>query len=250
VENLYTNTKAGIISGLNAGNQTSEGFEFALNAGTSPTTALPDSSGSRTPNSYVKYSTLPNGQNVLAPINNDIQTYNAYTSDCAGHPSSDPSAACYTGIGTAAHTSNGVTSAPCYTPAGAPDTSCGAGDISKPYWNAPPQDLVDPNGKYLPYSVIPSGLGTGVNAYNYPYVATLVLNYKRDKFAVTRRSNSSPATATARDLIRRVARGDAHLDPRKPRKHVLRRPADRLHLLLALQRVQLREPGELPESGR
>src|SRR5581483_8996841 len=33
VENFYTNTKAYIVSGLNAGNQTSEGFELALNAG-------------------------------------------------------------------------------------------------------------------------------------------------------------------------------------------------------------------------
>ncbi|MBC5800707.1 MAG: TonB-dependent receptor [Candidatus Eremiobacteraeota bacterium] len=185
VENFYTNTKAGIVSGLNAGNQTSEGFEFALNGGDFGRNGLAGQLSFAYTNSYVKYSTLPNGQNVLAPINNDIQTYNAYTSYCAAHPSSSPSAPCYTGIGTAAHTSSGVASAACYTPAGAADTSCAAGDIGNPYWNAPPQGLIDPGGKYLPYSVIPGGLGSGVNAYNYPYVATLVLNYKHDRFALT-----------------------------------------------------------------
>ncbi len=38
---------------------------------------------------------------------------------------------------------------------------------------------------YLPYSTIPGGIGTGVNAYTYPYVATLILQYKHKKLAIT-----------------------------------------------------------------
>ena len=43
----------------------------------------------------------------------------------------------------------------------------------------------DPRAAYLPYSIFPGPIGSGVNAYNYPYVATLLLNYKHDKFTIT-----------------------------------------------------------------
>ncbi|MEO6836250.1 MAG: hypothetical protein ABI231_10160, partial [Candidatus Tumulicola sp.] len=45
--------------------------------------------------------------------------------------------------------------------------------------------LYDPNAAYLPYSTFPGPIGSGVNAYNYPYVATLVLNYKHDRLSIT-----------------------------------------------------------------
>ena len=43
----------------------------------------------------------------------------------------------------------------------------------------------DPSAAYLPYSIFPGPVGSGVNAFNYPYVATLLLNYKHDKFTIT-----------------------------------------------------------------
>ena len=58
-------------------------------------------------------------------------------------------------------TSNGRAGAAFYTQGGVPDPACAAGDVANPYWNAPPQSLLDPNGKYLPYSIIPGGIGTG-----------------------------------------------------------------------------------------
>jgi hypothetical protein len=69
--------------------------------------------------------------------------------------------------------------------AGTPAPCGSKGAYANPYWNAPVQSLLDPNGAYLPYSVIPGAIGTGVNAYNYPYVATAVLNFKHHKFAAT-----------------------------------------------------------------
>jgi hypothetical protein len=57
--------------------------------------------------------------------------------------------------------------------------------VANPYWNAPPQPLLDPNGKYLPYSTFPAGIGSGANSFEFPYVATLILNYKRDRFTIT-----------------------------------------------------------------
>lgn len=185
VENFYTNTKAYIVSGLNAGNQTSEGFELALNAGDFDRNGFAGQLSFAYTNAYVQYKPLPNGQSILSPINNDIQQYNAYTSFCAAHPSKSPNAQCYVGLGGTANTTNGVTAARCYTPAGTPDPTCAKGDIGNPYWNAPPQPLLDLNGSYLPFSTNPGGIGTGVNAYNFPYVSTLILNYKHNRFTIT-----------------------------------------------------------------
>ncbi|HEV3154908.1 MAG TPA: TonB-dependent receptor [Candidatus Baltobacteraceae bacterium] len=185
VENFYTSTKAGITSGLNAGSQTSEGFELALTDGNFDRNGFAGQFSFAYTNSYVKYSTLPNGQSVLTPINNDIAVYNAYTSACAGKTGKGICGLTnYINPGNAALPATG-TSAACFTPSGVPDPSCATGDIGNPYWNAPAQPLLDVNGAYLPYSIIPGGLGTGVNAYNYPYVASLVLNYKHDKLSIS-----------------------------------------------------------------
>jgi hypothetical protein len=185
IENFYTNIKAGFISGLNAGNQTSEGFEFALQKGDYNRNGFAGQLSFAYTYAYVKYNALPNGTTILSPINADIQHYNAYTSYCASHPSNNPSDMCYTGVGGTSNLPNGAAAAPCYSGT-TPDPGCTiAGSIANPYWNAPPQPILDPNGKYLPYSIIPGGVGTGVNAYTYPYVTTLILNYKHDKLAIT-----------------------------------------------------------------
>ena len=145
----------------------------------------------------MKYGTLPNGTTMLSPINSDISQYNAYTNSCApggralrkaqfGTPMCGP------------HHQLASAAAPCYRPGGRPIATCRAGDVANPYWHSPAFGLLDPTAPYLPYSVFPGRIGSGVNAFNYPYVATLILNYKHDKFRSRRRSNSSRATATAR----------------------------------------------------
>ncbi|HTX60151.1 MAG TPA: TonB-dependent receptor [Verrucomicrobiae bacterium] len=185
VESFYVSVKADITSGINAGSQTSRGFELALDDGDFSQNGFAGSLAFAYTNSYVRYSTLPNGSTVIAPVNAAIQQYNAYTSACALHPSKNPSSPCYTGIGQTADTSNHLTAGPCYTPAGVPQATCAGNDIANPYWNAPPQGLFDPNGEYLPYSNFPAGIGTSANSFIYPYVATLMLNYKHNRFAAT-----------------------------------------------------------------
>jgi hypothetical protein len=75
--------------------------------------------------------------------------------------------------------------APCYTTSGAPDPTCKPKDIANPYWDSPAYSLYDPGAAYLPYSTFPGPVGSGVNAYNYPYVGTLLLNYKHNKLSIT-----------------------------------------------------------------
>ena len=63
-------------------------------------------------------------------------------------------------------------------------TGCTAADIGNPYWNSP-QSQIDPNSQFPTYDIFPGGIGSSADAFGAPYVATLLLNYKHDKFAVT-----------------------------------------------------------------
>jgi hypothetical protein len=183
IENFYINYTTGLVSGLNAGYQTSRGFEFQFDKGDFSRNGFAAQLSFAYTYVTVKYSTLPNGTTVLSPINSGISQYNAYTSSCA------PGGAAYGksqfGTPMCGSTTNGLAAAPCYRPGGKPDPTCRAGDIANPYWRSPAFGLFDPTAPYLPYSVFPGPIGSGVNAFNYPYVATLILNYKHDKFAVT-----------------------------------------------------------------
>jgi hypothetical protein len=136
-------------------------------------------------NSYINYTKAPNGASVVDGINQIIQGYNAYTSYCASNPTN---AKCGT-------TATKVAAAPCYSPqvtdsngnvltpsAPAP---CGAGMIANPYWNAPVQGLLDPNGSYPTFDTFPAGVGSSYATYGAPYIATAIVQYKHDKLAVT-----------------------------------------------------------------
>jgi len=182
IENFYLNIKQGFISGLNAGNQTSDGFEFALTKGDFDRDGFAAQVGFTYTYASLKFSTLPNGSTILTPINDDISNYNAYTSACAAGGSAAGKS--QYGQSLCGATTTGVAAEACYL-AGTPSACNVAGAVANPYWNAPAQPLLDPNASYLPYSTIPGGIGTGVNAYNYPYVATLILQWKHRKLAVT-----------------------------------------------------------------
>jgi hypothetical protein len=191
IENFYISLKQGIIAGLNAGNETSDGFEFELNKGDFDKNGFAGQLSFAYTNVYVKYSSLPNGTTVLTPINADIANYNAYTKACA--PGGSAVGKREFGTPICGSTTGGAPSSACYVPlyngsslvGGSPSPCSARAAYANPYWDATPQSLLDPNGEYLPFSVIPGGIGTGVNAYNYPYVATLLLNYKLDKLAIT-----------------------------------------------------------------
>ncbi len=212
IENFYLSIKQGFISGLNAGNQTSQGFELAFTKGDFNRDGLAAQLGFAYTYAYLKFSPLDNGTTVLSPINADIQTYNGFTSYCFGHRSD---ARC--GV-------NSANAAPCYADGVADPACAAAGTIANPYWNASPQALLDPNGKYLPYSTIPGGIGTGVNAYTYPYVATLILQWKHKKFSISpsfqyvagNRYGAPETTPGVDPTTCAAALGSAAGDPRYP----------------------------------
>ncbi|HZY97380.1 MAG TPA: TonB-dependent receptor [Candidatus Cybelea sp.] len=183
VENFYINYVTGLTSGLNAGNQTSSGFEFQFDKGDFSRNGFAGQLSFAYTYATVKYSTLPNGTTVLSPINAGISGYNAYTAACA--PGGNAYGKRQFGQLMCGITSNGKPPAPCYTPGGAADPSCKTGDIANPYWRSPAFSLFDPTASYLPFSIFPGPIGSGVNAYNYPYVATLLLNYKHDRLTIT-----------------------------------------------------------------
>jgi hypothetical protein len=56
--------------------------------------------------------------------------------------------------------------------------------VPNPYYHGTLQALLDPNGWYQPYDVIPTPFN-GANGYAVPNVASLILNYRHGKFAAT-----------------------------------------------------------------
>ncbi|HTU82257.1 MAG TPA: TonB-dependent receptor [Candidatus Acidoferrales bacterium] len=183
VENFYINYTSGITSGLNAGNQTSRGFEFQFDKGDFNRNGFAGQLAFAYTYATVDYHLLPNGTTIISPINSGISQYNAYTKGCA--PGGAYAGKTQFGTSVCGSTTTDVAAAPCYTTKGAPVTSCTPADVANPYWNSPTFGLFDPNASYLPYSTFPGPIGSGVNAYNYPYVATLILNYKHDRLAIT-----------------------------------------------------------------
>ena len=163
IAQFYLNQATNFVSGLNVGNQTSEGVELEVDKGDFAQQGISGKLSFTYTNSYIRYNTLSNGSTVLDPINNAISAYNAYTKAGGG--------------------------APCYTPAtssgnGTPDPTCAAGDVANPYYNARPQATLATNGNYIPYDTLPVGLGVAANAYGYPYVASLILNDRIKNFSI------------------------------------------------------------------
>jgi hypothetical protein len=64
--------------------------------------------------------------------------------------------------------------------------SCTGTSIANPYFSAPTQGLMDPNGWYDPASdIVLPGVNTTPNIFNTPWVNALLVNYRHGKWAVT-----------------------------------------------------------------
>ena len=164
------------VSAVNVGEKKVTGVELLLRKGDFSRDGLSGQISYTYTHGQIKFQPLPSGASAIDGINSSIKTYNAYTSFCASNPTDSR-------CGTA---TNGATAAPCYANDGSPDAACGAGSIANPYWNAPVQALFDTNGWYTPYNQLPgTGLGAVSSSYIIPHVATLVLNYKHKRFAIT-----------------------------------------------------------------
>jgi len=177
IQNFYLNQQTNFVSGLNVGRQTSRGVEFELDKGNFARDGVAAKLALAYTNSYIRYTALANGSSIIDPLNNQIKNYNAYTSYCAANPSA---ANCAGGS-----TVTGVAAAPCYTTAGLPVAHCTAADVANPYWDAPVQALLDPNGNYPTFDVFPAGVGSEIAGYGAPYTATLLVQYKHQRLAVT-----------------------------------------------------------------
>jgi hypothetical protein len=176
IQQFFLDQQTGFVSGLNVGKQTSQGFELEVDRGDFSRNGIAAKFSFAYTNSYINYTRLSNGSSIIDPINAAIRDYNAYTSFCATHASDTR---CAGGA-----TASGGT-APCYTAAGAPDAACAVGSIANPYWNAPVQGLLDPNGNYPTYDIFPGGIGSSYQSYGAPYVSTLIVQYKRGPLAIT-----------------------------------------------------------------
>jgi hypothetical protein len=177
IQNFFLNQQTGFVSGLNVGHQTSQGVEFELDKGNFSRNGFAGKLALAYTNSYIRYTPLSNGTTIIDPLNAQIKNYNAYTSFCARNPTATP---CVGGT-----TVSGAAAAPCYTVTGAAAPACGAGTLANPYWNAPVQGLLDPNGNYPTFDIFPGGIGSYYQGYGQPYTATAILQYKHDKLALT-----------------------------------------------------------------
>jgi hypothetical protein len=186
IQNFFLDQKTGFVSGLNVGDQRSQGIEFQFQKGDFSRNGFAGQLSFAYTNSYIHYGSLPSGlygTSVIAGTNQAISAYNAYTSACA------PGGAYVGKVGPnhvplCGATSTGVAAAPCYSTTGAPLTHCTAADVGNPYWNNP-QQLIDPGTAFPTFDIFPGGIGSGAAAYGVPYAASLILNYKHDKWAVT-----------------------------------------------------------------
>jgi hypothetical protein len=114
------------------------------------------------------------GANQIGYYNTAIQNYNALAKGGSANFN------CFT-------LANGTTFT-AGTGVGTPGVAqtCGAGEVSNPYFNAPKQALLDPNGWYAPASdVALPGVNTSLGLYDIPWVTSLLLNYRHDKWAIT-----------------------------------------------------------------
>ncbi len=164
IQQFYLDIRTNFVSGLNVGSQTSEGLEFQFQKGDFAKNGFAGLFSYAYTNAYVTYSPASNGATPVTTINQAIQAYNAFTKAGGG--------------------------APCYTTAGvavASAAACTGVDVANPYYNASPQATFDPNGKYAPYDLFagPAPGAGGYGSFVAPHVATLVLNYKHDKWAIT-----------------------------------------------------------------
>src|SRR5579884_515818 len=186
---FFINPLQAFVSNIPVGNLNSRGVEFAFNKGDFNRNGLSGQLAFTYTYTDIKYTALPNGGTPLSVINNDVATFNAYTSGCASTQAGtahNPACLLQNGSApTSPNTGTTIVASPCYDPTGAPVACSVAGAVANPYWNAPTNSLFSLGGPYWPTDTVVATTGLGSNSYAVPYVATLILNYKHDKFAIT-----------------------------------------------------------------
>jgi len=158
IQQFFLNQATSFVSGLNVGQQTSQGVELEVDKGDFSRNGFAGKLSFTYTDSRVKYNTLSNGTTVITGLNNAISQYNGFTKAGGGAP-------CYAGT--------------------TPDPTCAAGSIANPYFNAPIQALLDPKADYPTFDIFPGGIASSYVGFGSPYIATLLLQYKHGPLAVT-----------------------------------------------------------------
>jgi hypothetical protein len=171
------NPVQGTLAGLNVGTQRSYGAEFSMQYGDFSRDGLSAILSYTHTENQIRFSPI-NGVSVIDALNSQIELYNSYTSACAAVTRSSPN---WQPCGSGADRGN---AAPILrnTQSGTQDQ--GKRKIPNPYYHDALQPLFDANGWYTPYDVIPSPFNAA-NGYEVPDVASLILNYRRGRFALT-----------------------------------------------------------------
>ncbi len=163
----------GVVSGFNVGQQTSTGIEFALKKGDFARQGLSAQLAYTYTHSRIKYNNFPSGTNVIDNINTYVQQYNSYTKACATITQANANLC---GLPAGTSNPNAVPSFPSTDPTSLP--------VRNPYYGQAPQPLFDRNGEYTTYDEIPQPF-TGENGYETPNVASLIVNYRIKRLALT-----------------------------------------------------------------
>jgi hypothetical protein len=171
------NAVQGILAGLNVGTQESYGAEFSLQYGDFAQNGLSGQLSYTHTENRIRFSPI-NGVSVIDALNTQIELYNSYTRGCAGVTKSSAN---WQACGSGAYAGN---AAPVV-----PNSQSGTGNqgklmIPNPYYAQTLQPLFNTGAWYTPYDVIPSPFNAA-NGYEVPDVASLILNYRHNKLAVT-----------------------------------------------------------------
>jgi hypothetical protein len=169
LEYLAISAIGGVLAGINVGTLRAYGTEVALSYGDFTQNGLAANLSYTYTNARTQYKDIPgtNGENLIDVMNESIEQYNSYTKGCSTQESA---AICGGGI----YAANGA----------AMLTNASGQSIANPYWNSAAQPLMNPNAWYTPYDVIP-GPFSSANSYTVPNVASLVLNYKHNRWNIT-----------------------------------------------------------------
>ncbi len=176
--------KTNFVSGVNIGRENALGVEFQFQKGDFSRNGLAMLLNYTYTHETVKFGALPNGGTVVDGVNANILQYNAYTKFCATNPTDTRCSL----KGNTVLPTNGLTATPCYTSTGGADPACAAGSIANPYWNAPVQSLFNAGNEFVPYNQLPGNTSSSTfvgSSFVVPHVASLVLNYRHNKWAVT-----------------------------------------------------------------
>ena len=180
---------AGYVTQIPVGQFRSYGAELAIQAGDFAAQGLSGMLSFTYTNAAVKYQSLV-GESAVLQLNSAIEGYNCligsyYTAHTAACDKNAPELAANGG---ACQYYTDTSGSP-----GTPSSCSSAADpdaVLNPFYNATPQPYMDPNGWYPDPAAVGSGLyfGPGYNdatGFASPYDATLILNWRIGKLAIT-----------------------------------------------------------------